>query len=167
MKKYTVILGLIFLYLVSCVTEKESAKNIPTDTIYNSEILYPSLSNLKLDLMKTAQTILLENQNAVRTTNDTINMGKGGYLGTGQFYGYTWQLKNNKVDQVNYIMEFSLKDYDEWVRKTTTEYGKGIDLNGKGFAWLIPEMGGITLLLINGDNRLILASVGIGYVDIF
>jgi hypothetical protein len=96
------ILFLLFIIFNSCVTKPDdknasgvivtkSNQVSPVNSLINN--VYPPLSKLKADLMKSAKTILAENPNAVMTTGETINMGKGGYFGDGQFYGYTWQLK--------------------------------------------------------------------------
>jgi hypothetical protein len=63
-------------------------------------------------------------------------------------------------------MEYDVQSYNDWIEKSMAIYGKGRDLNGNGIVWLIPEMDGITLLIVNGGNKMIIASAGIGYVNI-
>jgi hypothetical protein len=168
----------ICLCISACVTKSkeggpsgiiatESTPANLADSLINTS--YPPLSRLKNDLMKSAKAILTENPDAVMTTSRQINMGKGGYFGGGQFYGYTWQLKNGLVDQANFIMEYDVQSYNDWIEKSIVTYGKGRDLNGNGILWLIPEKEGITLFMANitnGGNKLIITTAGVGYVDL-
>jgi len=139
-----------------------------------SQNIDPSPSNiierLKSDLGRSGNIVLFENINAVSLRSqgfpDTIVSGRGGVFGSGQFYGYSWKLKNGIVDEVSYLQPFSEKNYQDAVNNYNSILGKGININGNGFGWLIPEKGGITIILINGSNNLIVHSSSMGYNDI-
>ncbi|GMO50774.1 MAG: hypothetical protein Ta2B_31020 [Termitinemataceae bacterium] len=170
MKKfYAVSLFFIFyICLNSCVSIKQDNTE-RTQKTYDKPISLPE--KLIADLGKSSEKLLSENRSAIRF-NDNVNhilMGTGGVLGTGRFYGHTWDLKNGYVVKASYIQKYDAITYNDILEKAITLFGRGVDLNGNGYAWNISQKGGISFILVfggTGGDKIILASVEMGYAKL-
>jgi hypothetical protein len=178
--KAFIFIVVVFTFFLSCVSTKEDKnenisnpiQNVPQNTM-DSQIgdqgIMGIIGRLKSDLGKSVNILLSENPNAVSLRNqgypNTIVSGRGGVFGSGQFYGYSWTLKNGLVENISYLQPFNEKDYQDAINNYFSILGNGIDLNGNGFGWLIPEKGGITIVLINGANNFIVHQSFMGYDD--
>lgn len=180
--KMAILTGIIFSIFISCAsTKKDSNVNVvtpiqqnttqsnvnTTNTQVGNQETSTIIQKLKSDLGKSSTTLINENPGAVSLRSqgypDTIVLGRGGVFGSGQFYGYSWSLKNGIVSGVSYLQQFTEKDYQDAIKNYTAILGEGLDINGNGFGWLIPERGGLTIILINGANNLIVHNSEMGY----
>lgn len=125
------------------------------------------LESLASDLRKPASQIMNENEEAQIINKDMIIYGKGGVLGSGQFYGYNWSLRNGIVTQVSYIAEYNENLYRAEQELSIQKYGKGIDLNGNGRVWNTYEDGGAGLMLVNGKPSAIIFSASTDFISLY
>lgn len=180
---FGVIIVAVCAFFIGCSTTKDTNTGNSSQSIQNTSQRSTTTTNsqwqdqntsniivhLRSDLGKSVNTLLSENPNAVSLRGqgypNTIVSGRGGVFGSGQFYGYSWELKNGFVDSLTYLQPFDEKIYQDSVNVFTSVFGQGIDLNGNGFGWLVPEKGGITIALIKAPNNFNIYQSSMGYAD--
>ncbi|MBO4628533.1 MAG: ankyrin repeat domain-containing protein [Treponema sp.] len=146
-------------------TEKQTQEKATKPTIKKPYIVQNIVETLLFDLRKTTDQILREHPDAVIVNANTIICGTGGYLGGGQFYGYSWDIQNGRVKQANYISV-----YDDDVYKTESEaalakFGQGFNLNGNGYVWNTYINSGGGLMMVNGKPKTIVFAAQTDFID--
>jgi len=166
MKKCNFLVAFVVIYILftGCVSTKESKNTMVSSG--NAQSTLNIIERLKTDLGKSVYTIISENPAAIRQNQNSLIFGDEDIFASGNFYGYSWKTKDGFIYQVNYSQPFDKKSYQNSVNGYISELGKGIDFNGNGFKWLIPEKGGITIILVNESNNSIVHSSLMGYSDI-
>jgi hypothetical protein len=159
-----VIFPIVLIFFVSCVSTKEikNTKDSPAGVQSSLNII----ERLKTDLGKSVYTIISENPMAIRQNPNSLIFRDGDVFEHDKFYGYSWRIKDGFIEQVDYLQPFDQKSYQDSCKDYISVLGKGIDFNGNGFGWLIPEKDGITIILVNDANNSILHSSSMGYSDI-
>jgi len=166
MKGFNSLVVLVVMYVLcaGCVSTKESKNTMGSPG--SAQNTLNIIERLKTDLGKSVYTIISENPAAIRQNQNSLVYGDEDTFASGKFYGYSWKIKDGFIYQVNYSQPFEQKSYQNSVNGYISVLGKGMDLNGNGFRWSIPEKGGITIILVNESNNSIVHSSLMGYSDI-
>ena len=145
--------------------EKQTQDKTTKPTIKKPYIVQNIIETLLLDLRKTTDEILRENPDAVIVNTNTIICGTGGILGDGQFYGYSWDIQNGRVKQVNYISVYDDDVYKAEAEAAIRKFGQGFNLNGNGYVWNTYNNSGGGLLMVNGKPETIVFSAQTDFID--
>jgi hypothetical protein len=159
-----VVFVVIYVFCAGCVSTKDNKNTMVSSG--NAQSTLNIIERLKTDLGKSVYTVISENPAAIRQNQNSLVFGDKDISASGKFYGYSWKIKDGFIYQVSYSQPFDQKSYQNSVNGYISVLGKGIDFNGNGFGWLIPEKGGITIILVNESNNSIVHSSSMGYSDI-
>jgi hypothetical protein len=169
--------AIICAFLIGCTSKKDNSSGnssqlmqdtLPRNTVIKSQPanqnILDIIEKLKSDLGKSANTIISENPTASRPYSSLIVLGN--LYGSSQYYRYYWSLKNDFVSEATYLQPYDEKSYQDAVNTYISVFGQGLDSSSEGYGWLVPEKGGITIILAIGSDDFFIHSIAIGYHDI-